>query len=76
MEVRIELKPGVIDAEGETVQKSLTLLGFSVGKVKSVKVYEISIEANSEEDARKRMEDACKRLLANPVIQDYSLRIG
>lgn len=75
IEVRIELKPGVIDAEGETVQKSLGLLGFPVSRVKSVKVYEISMEANSEEEAKKRVENACKRLLANPVIQNYSLRI-
>ena len=74
IEVRIELKPGVIDAEGETVQKSLTLLGFPVSKVKSVKVYEVSMEADSEEEAKKMMMDACKRLLANPVIQDYSLK--
>jgi len=75
IEVRIELKPGVIDAEGETVQKSLRLLGFPVSRVKSSKVYEISMEANSEEEAKEMGENACKRLLANPVIQNYSLRI-
>jgi len=75
IEVRIELKPGVIDAEGETVQKSLRLLGFPVSRVKSSKVYEISMEANSEEEAKEMGENACKRLLANTVIQNYSLRI-
>ncbi len=74
-EVRIELKPGVIDAEGETVQKSLKLLGYPVEKVKSVKVYEITMEAESKEDAEKKIRESCKRLLANPVIQDYSILI-
>ncbi len=75
VEVRIELKPGVIDAEGETIQKSLKLLGYPVNEVKTVKVYVISIDANSEKDAEKKIDDACKRLLANPVIQNYSVKV-
>jgi len=74
-EVRIELKKGVIDAEGETVQKSLNLLGFPVKRVKSVKVYVIEIDAKSEDDAERTIEDACKKLLANPVIQNYTIEI-
>ena len=74
-EVRIQLKPGVMDAEGETVQKSLQLLGFPVKGVDSVKAYAIEIEAKSEDEARKKAEEMCKRLLANPVIQDYSIKI-
>lgn len=75
VEARIELKPGVIDAEGETVQKSLALLGFPVKGVRSVKVYDISVEAGSEKEAMAEVENACRKLLANPVIQNYSFRI-
>jgi len=75
VEVRIELKKGVIDAEGETVAKSLKLLGFPAKSVKSVKVYEIAIEASSEKEAESKVESACKKLLANPVIQNYYLCI-
>ena len=75
VEVRIELKPGVIDAEGETVQKTLKLLGFPANNVRSVKVYEILVDAESSEDAVKEMDSACRRLLANPVIQNYSLKV-
>lgn len=71
VEVRIELKPGVIDAEGETVQKSLNLLGFAAKKVKSVKVYGITIDAKNEGEAKAIAENASKKLLANPVIQNY-----
>lgn len=74
-EARIELKAGVIDAEGETVQKSLRLLGYPTTKVNTIKVYGIEIEAASKEEAEKRIDDACKRLLANPVIQNYSVTI-
>ena len=75
-EVRVELKPGVLDAEGKTIQKSLKLLGYSVNTVKTIKVYEVTIDANSIENARAEVEDACKRLLANPVIQNYIIEVA
>lgn len=71
MEVRIELKPGVVDAEGETIAKSLNLLGFPAKKVKTIKVYGITLEAKNEEEAKNIAENASKKLLANPVIQNY-----
>lgn len=74
-EARIELKPGVMDAEGETVQKSLRLLGYPTTKVNTIKVYSINVEADSVEEAQKKIEDACRRLLANPVIQKYTVSI-
>ncbi len=74
-EARIELKAGVIDAEGETVQKSLRLLGYPTTKVNTIKVYAIEIEAASKEEADKNIDDECRRLLANPVIQNYSVTI-
>ena len=69
------MKRGALDAEGETVQKSLGLLGYEVGKVDSIKVYRIVVKAKSREDAVSIMESAAKRLLANPVIQDYSVTV-
>jgi phosphoribosylformylglycinamidine synthase subunit PurS len=74
-EVRVELKKGVLDAEGETVAKSLKLLGFDVGGVETVKVYKIRLDSSDENAAVKTCEDACRRLLANPVIQEYSIRV-
>ncbi|HDH41875.1 MAG TPA: phosphoribosylformylglycinamidine synthase, purS protein [Candidatus Altiarchaeales archaeon] len=75
VEVRIELKPGVIDAEGETIRKSLKLLGYPVNDVKSLKVYVIDVNADSKKDAEEKITDACRRLLANPVIQNYSVKV-
>lgn len=74
VEVRIELKKGVMDAEGETVEKSLNLLGYNAKDVRAIKVYEMSIEGRTKNDARKKIEDACKKLLANPVIQNYEIK--
>ncbi len=75
IEVRIELKKGVMDAEGETVKKSLNLLGYTATKVDTVKVYVLTVSARSEKDALKQAEDACKKVLANPVINDYSISV-
>lgn len=75
IEVRIELKPGVIDAEGESVCKALKLLGFKAEKVRSVHVYVITLESKSKQSALREIDDACRRLLANPVIQDYAITL-
>ena len=74
-EVRIELKDGIADPEGRNVQKALELLGFSdVLSVRSIKVFEISLDG-PELDVKRRVEEMCKRLLANPVIHKYSIVI-
>ena len=74
--VKIKLKPGVLDAEGRTVKKSLHLLGIEeVENVNSVKLFEIEINAEDEETARQCVEEACEKLLANPVIQTYEIEL-
>ncbi|WP_457590753.1 phosphoribosylformylglycinamidine synthase subunit PurS [Geoglobus sp.] len=74
-EVYISLKKGVVDPEGEATKKALNLLGFrNVRSVSSVKVFRIELEAKNKEDAEKMVEEMCEKLLANPVIQDYSIR--
>ncbi|AKG91481.1 phosphoribosylformylglycinamidine synthase, purS protein [Geoglobus ahangari] len=74
-DVYISLKKGVVDPEGEATKKALNLLGFrNVKSVSSVKVFRIELEAKSREDAEKMIEEMCEKLLANPVIQDYSIR--
>ncbi|MFW6144910.1 MAG: phosphoribosylformylglycinamidine synthase subunit PurS [Candidatus Natronoplasma sp.] len=73
-EVIIELKKGVADPEGMNTKKALNLLGWDVEDVKSGKVYEIDLGDDvSEEEAREEVEEMCKRLLANPVIQTYEI---
>ncbi len=75
-EVRVELKKGILDAEASTVQNSLKLLGFKdIGNVSTAKVFVIEVSAATKEKAREEVEEACKRLLANPVINNYSVMI-
>ncbi len=75
-EVKIELKEGVADPEGTNTKKALELLDWEIEGVKSGKIYEIDLgEDISKENARKEVEEMCKRLLANPVIQTYEIDI-
>ena len=74
-EVRVELKKGVADPEGKNTLKALELLGFEGLKdVKTVKVFEIQLEGVSG-DVEKKVDEMCRRLLANPVIHNYSVKI-
>ncbi len=74
-DVVINLKKGVADPEGVNTKKALELLGFDVKEVKSAKIFRIILDAKSKNDAKKTTEEMCRKLLANPVIHDYTLRI-
>jgi phosphoribosylformylglycinamidine synthase len=75
IEVRVELKPNVADAEGESVERSLALLGIrGVRSVRTARVYELTFEGLSAEEARARAHEAVDRLLANPVIHRVDVR--
>jgi phosphoribosylformylglycinamidine synthase len=75
-EVRIELKKGVADPEGKNTHKALELLGFEgLREVRSERLFELTLEARSEAAARERVEEMCRKLLANPVIHHYRVKV-
>ncbi|UCE45398.1 MAG: phosphoribosylformylglycinamidine synthase subunit PurS [Methanobacteriota archaeon] len=74
-EVRVTLKKGVADPEGRNTLKALELLGFEgIREVRSVKVFEVEMGGRKTE-VMKRVEEMCTKLLANPVIHNYSIAI-
>jgi len=74
--VHVTLKPGVLDPQGKAVQHALGSLGFGgVESVRQGKFIEIDLEEKDAEKARAAVEDMCKQLLANTVIEDYSIEI-
>ena len=76
IEIQVGLKSGMADPEGVNVKKALDLLGFdSVKKVDSVKCYRIIIDKN-ESEAVKDAEEICKKLLANPVVHEYTISVA
>ncbi len=75
-EVRILLKHGVADPEGANTLKTLHLLGFQrIRDVHTVKTFTLEVDAENEQEAHQEVEAACRGLLANPVIQDYTIRL-
>ena len=76
IEIRVGLKKGMADPEGANVKKALKLLGFeNVDDVESVKFYKITIDMD-EKSALKEAEKMCQRLLANPVVHEYSITVA
>jgi len=73
VKVEISLKPGLSDPEGETSAESLKDLGYKVSVVNAGKVYYIYLEAGSEEEAREQTDEMCRKLLANPVKDNYTI---
>lgn len=74
--VYITLKPTVNDPQGLTIKGGLEVLGFSsVRKVRAGKYLEIWLNEESKERARQQVEDMCRKLLANPVIENYRFEL-
>jgi len=69
--IEVRLKEGYLDPEGMTVKRALRDLGYRINEARTAKVYEILLEAESLEEARKQVREMCKRLLSNPVKDDY-----
>jgi len=74
--VLVRLKPSILDAQGATVKRALTGLGFSeVQDVRVGKVVDIELDGLAPADARHRVDEMCARLLCNPVIEDFSVEL-
>ena len=73
--IEVSLKPGHSDPEGETAARLLKELGYSVNAVDVSKVYAIVLEARTPKEAKAKAEEMCKRLLANPTKDNYTIAI-
>jgi phosphoribosylformylglycinamidine synthase len=69
-------KKAVVDPQGKTVQSALAHMGYhGVGAVHVGKYMEIELAGVDTEAARKEIDDACHKILSNPVIEDYRFEI-
>lgn len=74
--VFVTLKQGVLDPQGQAVQRSLARLGYQeVEGVRLGKYIEIELGSESADEARSRLTEMCERLLANTVIENYRIEI-
>ena len=75
--IHVTLKPGVLDPQGKAVQHALGSLGFNgVDEVRQGKYIEIDLDDSDATKAEAQVEDMCKQLLSNTVIEDYSIEIA
>ncbi len=76
-EVFVTFKRGVLDPQGQVIAQSLHALGFTeVRGVRQGKYMEIELEGISPAEAERRLDEMCRRLLANTVIEDYRVQVG
>jgi len=74
--VEVQLRPGVADPQGATIERSLPALGFhGVHDVRVGKAMRFEVDAPDEQAARTLVEDMCERFLTNPVIEDATITV-
>ncbi len=74
--VHVTLKPGVLDPQGAAVRHSLGALGFDgVEKVRQGKVIELKLSETDVAKAEAQVNEMCEKLLANTVIENYTVEI-
>lgn len=74
--VYVTLKNGVLDPQGKAISGSLKDLGFDgVGSVRQGKLIELDLEEKDEGKAKEQVEQMCKKLLANTVIENYEFEL-
>ena len=72
--VIITLKQDVLDPQGKVINQTLTSMGFdNIDEVRQGKYFEINVNEQDEDKAKAQVEEMCKRLLANLVIENYKI---
>jgi len=74
VKVIVTLKDGVLDPQGKVIQQTLNGMNFSdVKQVRQGKYFDIEVNIEDEKKAKTKVEEMCKKLLANLVIEDYKI---
>ena len=73
--IEVSLKPGHSNPEGETTARLLKELGYKVQAVDVSKVYTVTLEASTLQEAKAKAEEMSKRLLANPTKDNYTITV-
>lgn len=72
----VRLRPGVLDPQGTTIRKALEGLGFpEVRELRVGKLLELTLDETDRARVEARLDEMCRKLLANPVIEDYAFEV-
>jgi phosphoribosylformylglycinamidine synthase len=74
--VLVRPKPGILDPQGEAVQRSLRQLGFAVDEARVGRVVDLELDLGDTERTRAELERMCEQLLANPLIESYEITVA
>ena len=75
--VTVTLKSGILDPQGKAIEGALN--GLAVDGLRSVrqgKIFDIELDGDDHAAARRRLSDACERLLANTIVENYAIEIA
>ena len=73
--VLVRPKPGILDPQGEAVQRSLQQLGFPVEEARIGRVVDLELDLGDYDKTRAELERMCEQLLANPLIESYEISV-
>ena len=74
IKVIVTLKKSVLDPQGTVIQQTLDGMGFNnINSIRQGKFFEINLDEKDQKKAEEKVEDMCKKLLANLVIEDYKI---
>ncbi|MCX7877780.1 MAG: phosphoribosylformylglycinamidine synthase subunit PurS [Ignavibacteria bacterium] len=74
--IKITLRKSILDPQGKAVENSIKSMGYEkVTDTRIGKYIELMLDVTSENEARQITEEICRKLLANPVMEDYNFEI-
>ena len=74
--ITITLRPSILDPQGKAIHHALESLGLAAARsVRMGKYLEMTIDASSRAEAERITEESCRKLLANPVMEDFNFTI-
>jgi len=75
--VLIRLKPGILDVQGVAVKRALANLGFDeIADLRVGKIVEVDVRAVTRAEAEARVGDMCRKLLVNPILEEFTIEAG
>ena len=73
----VKLRSGILDVQGKAVEQALHSMEYDIlTNIKIGKFVELDVEAQNDGQAEAFVDEACKKLIANPIIEDYTISIS
>ena len=74
--IKVTLRKSILDPQGKTIEHSLQSLGYkNIKNTRIGKYIELNLDIASEEEAKKVTDEVCKKLLSNPVMEDFEFEV-